>query len=152
MTELKTGRSALARLAAFIEAEHQAVTDQWVTSVRRDAEIPASDRMTHKQLIDHLPQLYQDLCDFLRQRDTVALAEVKQDARLHGDHRWRQGYELGELLRELETLRRILSAVYVTRFVHSQPDLSETEEITARSLVNDFFSAVTTTSVTQFME
>jgi len=150
--ELKTGRTALARLAAFIEAEQQAVTDQWVTAVRRDAEMPASDRMTHKQLIDHLPQLYQDLCDFLRQRDTAALKEVKQDARQHGEHRWRQGYELDELLRELETLRRILLAVHVTRFAHSQQDLGETEEITARSLTNDFFSTVTTTSVQQFME
>jgi signal transduction histidine kinase len=150
--ETKTGRSGLARLAAFMEAEQQAVTDQWVTAVRRDVEMPASDRMTHEQLIDYLPRLYQDLCDFVRLRSPTAIeVEVKQDARQHGDYRWRQGYRLDELLRELEILRRIILASFVTRFARSKPGLRSAEEITARSLINDFFSAVTTTSVKQFM-
>src|ERR1700681_2410412 len=116
--EPKTGKSVLARLAAFLEAKQSVVTDQWVTAVRRNLEMPDSERLTHEQLIDYLPQLYQDLCAFLRRRDPIALEGVK----------------------------------HVAQFAHSQPDLQETQEITARSLINEFFSAVTTNSVKQFMD
>lgn len=78
--------------------------------------------------------------------------EVQRDARQHGGHRWRNGYRLDEVLRELDILGRILVASTLTRFGESEPDFKGTIEIAARTLVLEFFSAVTIGSVKQFME
>jgi signal transduction histidine kinase len=150
--ERKKGKSALSQLAAFLEGQQEVVTNQWMLAIRRDPEMSTSGGMTHLQLLDYLPLLYRELCAFLRQRDPAALqTEVKQDARQHGEHRWRQGYRLDELLRELEILRRILLATVVTSYAHAHPEFRDTAEITARSLINEFFSIATITSVKQFM-
>src|SRR5687768_1601364 len=100
-------RNVLSRLAAYLEREQQSITEQWLLAIRRDPQIDSADKLTHRQLVDHLPQLYAELCAHLRERDAEVLHdEVKRDARKHGGYRWRDGYRLDEVIRELDILGR----------------------------------------------
>jgi signal transduction histidine kinase len=143
----------LSRLASYLEAQQQSIADQWLLAVRRDAEIDTATRLTHQQLLDHLPDLYAELCTFLRERDADVLQEeVQRDARKHGGHRWHDGYRLEEVLREVEILRRTLVTAILIRFGEMEPDFKGAVEITAHTLLGEFFSALTIGSIKQFVD
>jgi signal transduction histidine kinase len=153
MTNIPPVVTVLGRLASYLSAKQPIITDLWLQAVRRDDDVDSAIRLTHDQLIDHLPSLYASLCEFLRERDPELLQEeVKRDAHKHGVHRWRNGYHLAELLREIDILRRILLATTLTQFGETDPQFRGTIEITARTLVQEFFSEVTMNSAEQFME
>ncbi|MGH8177164.1 MAG: sensor histidine kinase [Steroidobacter sp.] len=144
-------QTVLSRLASYLEAQQQAITEQWLLAVRRDSQIDSADRLTHQQLLDHLPQLYGELCSFLRERDAAILQDgVERDARKHGHYRWRDGYRLDEVLREVEILSRVLQASTLTRFRELEPEFRGVTEITGRTLVQEFFSEVTISSAQQY--
>lgn len=145
-------KTLLARLADYIEDRQTAVTQQWLDAISADAEMDTSHHLTHQQLIDHLPVLYKELCSFLRLREAAQLTgEITQDARKHGEHRWKNGYRIEELLREINILRRIVLATFVTMFADANPTFSGSVEITARQLIGEFFGVLTLNSVDQFV-
>lgn len=143
-------RPVLSRLAEYLQTQQQAITDQWLLAVRRDPEIETADRLTHQQLVDHLPQLFAELCAFLRRRDAAALQDIKEDAQQHGGYRWKNGYEIEEVLRELDVFRHLIGTA-VARFGKVDEEFKGTAESTAAALVHQFFSEVTVNSVKQFV-
>ena len=145
-------KPALARLAEYFESQRKVITQQWLEAVRADPLAEASILLTHKQLLDRLPNLFGALCGFLVGRDAGELSgAAKADAREHGALRWEQGYRIEELLRELHLLRRILLSTFVTAFAEANQDIDRAAEITARNRVEDFFSAAILSSVRQFL-
>jgi signal transduction histidine kinase len=147
-----TKRLMFARLADYLEEQQTAVTDQWLLAVRRDPEISAADRLTHQQLVDHLPDIYRECCAFLRTRDAAALIEgAKNDAKTHGGIRWADGYEIDELIRELEVFRGILGGT-ISRYGDIDPRFRGQIEASASALVQRFFGEVTVNSVVQYAQ
>ena len=145
-------KPALARLAEYLESQRKAITQQWLDAVLADAQTEASNLLTHRQLLDRLPNLFDELCRFLRGRDAARLTgAVNDDAREHGHDRWEHGYQIEELLRELHLLRRIVLSTFVTAFADANKDFRRAAETTARNLVEDFFSAAILSSVRQFL-
>ncbi len=145
-------RLTLTKLADYLESQRAAITDQWLMAVRRDPEIAAADRLTHQQLVDHLPEIYEQCCRFLRTRDASLLVEdAKSDAKTHGEIRWADGYKIEELIRELEVFRGILGAV-VGRFADIDPRFRGAIVAAAASLVQQFFGEVTVHSVAQYAD
>jgi signal transduction histidine kinase len=143
-------RRTLAKLADHLEVQQTALTDQWLMAVRRDPEIAAADRLTHQQLVDHLPQIYKECCDFLRSRNAAALAEGAQsDAKEHGVVRWQDGYKIEELIRELEVFRRVLASA-LFRYGESDPLFKGAIEASANALLQQFLGEVTVNSVAQY--
>jgi signal transduction histidine kinase len=150
--DAESRRLTLGKLAVYLEAQQHTLTEQWLVAVRRDPEIAAADRLTHQQLVDHLPQIYRECCNFLRTRDAVALvAEAKDDAQEHGVVRWQDGYKIDELIRELEVFRGIL-AVALNRYAELDPLFKGAIEASANALLHQFFGEVTVNSVTQYAE
>lgn len=149
-TDAEKKRVTLTQLADYLEAQLSNVTDQWLLAVRRDPEIAAADRLTHQQLVDHLPEIYRECCVFLRTREAAALIEgAKEDAKTHGGVRWADGYEIGELLRELEIFRGILAAT-VTRYNEIDGNFRGPIEATANALIHRFLGEVTVNSVARY--
>lgn len=143
-------RATLAKLADYLQSQRVAVTDQWLMAVRRDPEIAAADRLTHQQLVDHLPEIFEECCAFLRTRDASVLVEdAKSDAKTHGGVRWADGYKIDELIRELEVFRGILAAL-VARYGDIDPRFHGAIMVSAISLLQQFFGEVTVHSVTQY--
>lgn len=150
LRDAEVRRATLARLADHLESQRVAVTDQWLMAVRRDPKIGAADRLTHQQLVDHLPELFEECCAFLRTRDASVLIEgAKHDAKLHGGIRWADGYQIDELIRELEVFRGIL-ATLVARFGDVDPRFHGAVMVSATALLQQFFAEVIVHSVSQY--
>jgi len=146
-------KSPLAELSEYLASQRERVTQQWLDAVLKDTAIEASNLLTHKQLLDRLPDLLDELCRFVRGRDAALLTGAVQDeARAHGQQRWEQGYAIDELLRELHLLRRIVLAQSITTFAETNEKFGRPAEVTARNLVEEFFSTVVADAVRQFLD
>lgn len=132
-------------LADFLCARQELIAEQWISSVREDERITAADTLTRAQLLDHLPQMFNDLADALRVE-----VDVDGNARRHGEHRWQQGYELEELLRELARLRLIV-VDHVLTFDEKHPDFRAEEKRTAIRRFHLFFDEMITRSIAQYV-
>src|SRR3954447_9028214 len=138
-------------LAAFLCARQESIIAEWLEAVHRDEHIPASESITAHQLRDHLPMMFNDLADTLRSdvdpEDEIAGHE---NAITHGHHRWEQGYQLEEVLRELARVRVILLE-HILRFEEQQPEFrGEVRRIALRRLYF-FFDQMVTRSAAQFV-
>ncbi|EDY20571.1 histidine kinase [Chthoniobacter flavus Ellin428] len=83
----------------------QAITKTWLRELWSSPEQATAENTPASELLDHLPDMFEDLLDYLRHEETPQ-AEVH--ARIHGRSRWEQRFRLQEVLRELLLIRSIL--------------------------------------------
>jgi signal transduction histidine kinase len=144
-------RVSLAGFAEYLARQQTAILEQWQLIVRRDTQIETADRLPHQELVDHLPRLLRELCDFLRARDAdILTGEARRDAATHGELRWRDGYHIDELLRELEAFRQLVSSA-AFRYRELHPDFKGSLEASAHALNQQFFAEITVASTRQYM-
>lgn len=81
----------------------ETIVRTWTEKVTSDRRINSDDRLSYLQLVDHIPQIVEELQDALghASSDVPMLTEGRE----HGRQRWHQGYELKEVVRELTLLR-----------------------------------------------
>ena len=141
----------LQRLAATLRDQRKVLTKRWIKSALRDADIEHCDALTYEQLADHIPVILDEICYFLESEhlNDVEVA-IERDARKHGHWRWKQGYRLDELIRELDLFRRVLTAAIAT-FAEVNHDFTRSQEAHARDLVDDAVNLVMLTSVRQLV-
>lgn len=149
MTDTPVG--PLRRLAAALRGQREELTNRWIKFELRDADIEHCDALTYEQLADHIPVILDEICYFLESEhlNDVEVA-IERDARKHGHWRWKQGYRLDELIRELDLFRRVLSAAIAT-FAQANHDFTRSQEAHARDLVDDAVNLVMLTSVRQLV-
>jgi hypothetical protein len=88
----------------LIRNGQETIVRTWTEKVTADRRVNSDERLSYLQLVDHIPQIVEELHDALgevRPEDAPALCEGRE----HGRQRWRQGYELKEVVRELTLLR-----------------------------------------------
>jgi signal transduction histidine kinase len=142
-------RAALEGVSHWLRAQQSALTEQWLLSVTRDHDIPSSERLTHEQLLDHLPRMYEELCDFMRDRAASLKAEAQVEGREHGRWRWKDGYRIDELVRELESFRRILVSALL-RYRELDTRFSGSAAASATFALHEFFAEMIVGSVRQY--
>ncbi len=120
---------------------------EWVKVVESDPEIPTSDRLTFSALEDHFPEMLQELAGEIRSGPlTSDSASVKATAKAHAKSRWKNGYRLDEVLRELNRIREMLT--HEIRDHLSDLPAAESEPIVRQA--EQFFGLVISTSAVQF--
>ena len=106
--------SPLRKFADFVRAERIPLTEQWMDAVASDPDLVEVDKLTYPQLADHLPEILEGLCAALDVEDLERVESwLERDARLHGKLRWKQGYRIDELVRELDLFRQMLTGAIV---------------------------------------
>ena len=81
----------------------ETIVRTWTEKVAADRRVKSDDRLSYLQLVDHIPQIVEELHEALADSrpEPLALSEGRE----HGRQRWKQGYELKEVVRELALLR-----------------------------------------------
>lgn len=126
-----------------------AVTLGWVAKVQADPYMRADDPLTLSQLVDHVPQMLEELCGLLAQGGDPDFSEVRA-ASTHGYARSLAGYTLTEVLRELELLRECLfDFVSETETKHG---VDRAETLRALRLVNRYFGEDTLFVVEHYLK
>ncbi|HEY0792941.1 MAG TPA: sensor histidine kinase [Chthoniobacterales bacterium] len=132
--------------------ERERVTARWRELVRQTPEVVSAARLNDTELTDHLPKVFDDLSGYLREPDRVGpRAEIMRTAKEHGQQRGDQGYEPGEVLRELNILHRVV-ALETLPALAQRDSLPETEVTLARHLISRFFEDVAVASTESFVE
>ncbi len=150
--QIKHGESIGDQLASFLTARREAITADWMVAVEQDSKLPTSDNLTMQQLRDHLPQLFADLSDSLRNAfDRKVKEEAAATAAKHGEYRWKEGYDLAELLREFAHVR----AAFIPRLIEFEalnPDFGAAARAFAQTTFHRFFDDAIRHSVEKFRE
>jgi len=144
--------TAASHFAEHLRTHQSAITEAWVQAVKGDREIASSQKLTLSELADHLPALFNDLIEYLESSATEGTRErVRQEAQRHGNQRWKQGYRLVELLRELGTIQRLLLRRGLHDFLQLHPEFGADAD-DARELISLYFDDATIGSVEQYVQ
>lgn len=137
-------------LRAFAESLRQdqvGLTERWMRAVFHDVELTEADRLTYEQLSDHIPAILEEICSALEEQDLDQVEPaIERSARKHGKLRWRQGYRIDELVRELDLFRQMLTG-QVVLFSESRPFFTRRHEERVRHFIDEAVSFVTLTSI-----
>jgi signal transduction histidine kinase len=104
MNDLNQIKSELSALGQYLSARRNEVLRNWQLSVEMDPELTTSSSLSRAQFNDHIPQVL-DAFELRLQAENPtereeAFAEQKKSAAEHGLHRWQQGYNQRETIRE----------------------------------------------------
>lgn len=121
-----TVKEAISRL---LKTGQETIVRDWTEKVTADRRVNSDARLSYVQLIDHVPQIVEELQEAIARGDREA--PMMAEGREHGRQRWRQGYELKEVVRELTLLRATL-VEFLERYSGALP--ARTPEEITRSL------------------
>ena len=111
-------------ISRLLKNGQETIVRDWTEKVTSDRRVNSDARLSYLQLIDHIPQIVEELHDALGDGEVRVLTEGRE----HGRQRWRQGYELKEVVRELTLLRATL-VEFLERYRGALP-FSAPEELT----------------------
>jgi signal transduction histidine kinase len=115
-----------AALAADIRQSREQILEAWRSCVDQDPELTTASSITRSQFRDSIPKVLDAFEMALRAddalRETQANLEQREGASEHGLHRWQQGYDLRETMREWAHLHRCLLA-HLERYAAAHPEL-----------------------------
>lgn len=98
-------RTELADLAAHLAERRPAIMKAWREAIRRDPTLTSGNALPGAQLNDHVPSVLAAFERDLGESGAAPRTDVANDqAAAHGLHRWQQGYDLREVVRELGRL------------------------------------------------
>ncbi|CAE6785148.1 Sensor histidine kinase RcsC [Paraburkholderia aspalathi] len=145
MTETRV--TPLRKFADFVREQRTRLTAQWMKTVFGDVDLVEADKLTYQQLADHLPEILEGLCLALDVEDLERVEPaIERDARKHGLVRWRQGYRIEELVRELDLFHQVLADA-LEEFAEQDSTFTRRHEGRARRLIAETLSMVTLTSI-----
>ncbi len=109
-------------ISRLLQSGADVIVREWTSKVASDRRVRSDAQLTYVQLVDHVPQILEEVG-----RAIVHEPESMQPyvAEQHGRLRWKQGYELKEVVRELMLLRTTLLEFieqYRGALQHKKPD------------------------------
>jgi len=135
-----------AMVADHLDEQTDAIIASWRDAVRRGGDVPQEASLTHQEFVDHIPALVDQMAARLRGRSSNIAAEGSN----HGRMRWRQGYDVREVVAELGYLRSVLMKS-TFRFARDHRfDLDALEA--AHEAVNEVLNEAATCAISQFQE
>jgi len=112
MTAGEIARDQLDAIAAYLAARRHALLQRWREAADADPELTTASALSRAQFFDHIPEVLDAFERMLRARYRQERAEAAEDQREgaagHGMHRWQQGYQQREAMREWRHLHLCL--------------------------------------------
>ena len=82
--------SGMRALCAAMRRSADSITQEWVGKVTSDPYLHSDDRLTLQQIVDHVPQMLEELCALLSQEGEPDFRDVRA-ASTHGYARSLEG-------------------------------------------------------------
>jgi signal transduction histidine kinase len=124
MREAMGGADADA-VAGHFAVRRDALLERWREAADADPQLATASALSRAQFLDHIPEVLEAFEQRLRARDVAARADAAADERDgaagHGRHRWQQGYQQREVMREWHHLQLVL-VDELERFTAARPD------------------------------
>ena len=135
----------------FVFSHRDEILQSWIGAIEKNPTI-SSDNLTRGQLLDHLPALCGELAALLKHPKAKSVKkEARRDARAHGWKRWRQGYKLDELIREICVVRRDFIDTWLPSLGATDKFSDVDRQSRARRIVEVFFDNVIVEATVQFV-
>ena len=96
----------LTALADHFRGRRDGLLREWYCAIKQDPDLNQGDALPQGELFDHIPALLTAYEQGLRQTSSLSISEAQIPAAAHGLQRWRQGYDLREVMRELGQLNK----------------------------------------------
>jgi signal transduction histidine kinase len=152
-------QTELAMLGTHMSGRQDAILRAWQGAINRDPKLSTGDALPRVQLLDHIPAILAIFVTELRSAagpaasDQVAAAEQAGEgpATAHGLQRWRQGYDLREVTRELGKLNECVIAE-LDAYTEGHPQMSRASMAAARRIWSALASTAIEQSVGQYFE
>lgn len=143
--------TATVRLARYLCERREAIISDWLELVRADPKLP-TDSMSTLETKDHVPQLFDNLAETLRLYPSSSVDELSQkNGATHGDTRWKEGYSLPEVLREIKHLRKVLVR-HLHAFENQNPDFTDDPRLFAASTLHAFLDNMALDASEEFLD
>src|SRR5271154_2325572 len=128
-------QAELTTLACYLSSRRSAILAAWQSAIKRDPALTTGEPLPRVQLLDHIPSmlamferaLYHPPGDAVK----VGADAGQKPAAAHGLQRWRQGYDLREVTRELGKLNECVVAE-LDAYTAGNPSISHAGVATAR--------------------
>lgn len=98
-------------LSTYLGQRREHLLQLWREAVRCDGELTTGSGLSRSALDDHIPSILDDFAQRLRAGPAHyewAGRQQRNDAAEHGMHRWQQGYDIREALREWGHLESVI--------------------------------------------
>src|SRR5579862_2520439 len=153
-------QAELELLGAHLSARQDAILRAWQGAINRDPTLTTGDALPRVQLMDHIPAI---LGIFVRELRSATGDAAPGDAAVsagqagegpataHGLQRWRQGYDLREVTRELGKLNECVIAE-LDAYAEAHPQVSHAATAAARRIWSALASTAIEQSVGQYFE
>ncbi len=142
---------ACGRLADYLQSQQEAQIDSWLVQVRKDPGVPTGS-LTDREVIDHLPSIFQAIILALRQQyDDAAQANVRELTDRHAIVRWVQSYDLPAVLRESALLRATCTRHSIS-FDGQRESPSSVGTGPASTVINRIFDDIAAKSTETFLK
>lgn len=140
-------------LADHLAGQREALLLTWQHAIQLDPLLAPGHALPRAQLVDHIPLLLASFEEALRRSaagDAVVDQAKEQHAgAAHGLERWKQGYDLREVIRELGMLNECV-ADELDRFATLHPGASHTAIATARRIWAKLYRTDTEASIAEY--
>lgn len=115
------------QLGQYLLQRLQQIGTQVTRAIRSHTDaIPNARSLTDQELIDHFPELFTDLAEYLlREADPQMRRTVVDAATKHGETRSQQGYDLAELVREIGIVQSATVDHGLEEFLIAHPDFAD---------------------------
>jgi signal transduction histidine kinase len=145
-------RKIVSELGEYLLTHREEIIGEWLRAVERNPDITSAEHLDYAELVDHLPELCQELAELLKSPQSDHRSDISRTARVHGKYRWRQGYKLEEVIRETSIVRRILFHSWVDAYAREVPQFNGETRRAAENIIHQAVDDVIADSVEQFVE
>jgi signal transduction histidine kinase len=144
----------LTALADHVRHHSEAMVLAWQRAIQRDPELTEVESLPRADLIDHIPGMLAAFERGLRAVATEGAAAARvpgqeQPAAAHGLQRWRQGYDLREVARELGKLNECV-VLELNTYAKAHPNFSPDALTRAQQIWTALCSTSIEESVSQY--
>jgi signal transduction histidine kinase len=155
MAEDPHAGAELAAVASHFAARRDELLERWREAADRDPQLTTASALSRAQFYDHIPAVLEAFERRLRARrcdeKTAAADDQREGAAGHGMHRWQQGYQQREAMREWRHLQLCL-VDELEAFALAHPELGMSAMSAARRALAELCSEGVCESADQYAQ